>query len=219
MKKADPDGSLDKYKSRVVAKGFRKRFGDGYKDTFSPVVCHSTIHLVLVIMVVWHIKRLQLDIKTTFLNTAQEQRFTWNQRKDSRTRVLYRFTVLLYTCLKSTFVECAVLARLHPPTTLVFALRAVSRSCTVVTFTQYLRVYALPTFSLTYPPPSVALKLNLDVAYSKERRTVGEDPSDEPCVTSAASEVADGVAETQCATVAPCGGTRGGYNAAMARQD
>jgi hypothetical protein len=68
-KKTNPDGSLDKYKARVVAKGFSQRFGDDYTETFSPVVRHSTVRLVLVVVVQRCMKRLQLDIKTVFLNS------------------------------------------------------------------------------------------------------------------------------------------------------
>ncbi|KAI9918954.1 hypothetical protein PsorP6_011913 [Peronosclerospora sorghi] len=73
-KKTLADGSLDKYKARVVAKGFSQRYGEDYTETFSPVVRQSTVRVVLVVVVTRRMKRLQLDIKTAFLNsTIQEE--------------------------------------------------------------------------------------------------------------------------------------------------
>lgn len=68
-RKTHADGSLDKFKARVVAKGFSQRYGDDYSDTFSPVVRHTTVRIVLIIAVERRMKRLQLDIKTAFLNS------------------------------------------------------------------------------------------------------------------------------------------------------
>ncbi|OWZ19073.1 Retroelement pol Polyprotein [Phytophthora megakarya] len=72
-KKMNADGSLDKYKTRVVAKGFSQRYGEDYTETFSPVVTHSTVRLVLVIAVQRRMRRVQLDIKTAFLNSELEE--------------------------------------------------------------------------------------------------------------------------------------------------
>lgn len=40
-------GSIDKFKARLVANGFHQQPGLDYGDIFSPVVTHSTIHLII----------------------------------------------------------------------------------------------------------------------------------------------------------------------------
>ncbi|KAE9040228.1 hypothetical protein PR001_g7174 [Phytophthora rubi] len=72
-KKLHADGSLDKYKAHVVAKGFSQWYDDDYTETFSPVVRHSTARLVLVVVVQRQMKRMQLDIKTAFLNSKLDE--------------------------------------------------------------------------------------------------------------------------------------------------
>ena len=42
-----PDGSVDKHKARLVARGFTQQHGIDYGDTFSPVVKPAMVHLVL----------------------------------------------------------------------------------------------------------------------------------------------------------------------------
>ncbi|OWZ10823.1 Integrase, catalytic core protein [Phytophthora megakarya] len=67
------DGRLDKYKARIVAKGYSQRYGEDYTETFSPVVHHSTLRLVLVIVVARRMKRMQLDVKNAFLNSDLDE--------------------------------------------------------------------------------------------------------------------------------------------------
>jgi histone deacetylase 1/2 len=43
------DGSLDKYKARLIAQGFTQRYDVDYLDTYSPVVKPATVRLVLAI--------------------------------------------------------------------------------------------------------------------------------------------------------------------------
>jgi hypothetical protein len=54
--KRKADGSINRYKPRLVVKGFKKRYGIDYEDTFSPVVKTATIHLVMSLIVSngWH---------------------------------------------------------------------------------------------------------------------------------------------------------------------
>lgn len=46
------DGTLERYKARVVAKCFTQQFGIDYVDTFSPVAKMTTVRFVLVVAVV-----------------------------------------------------------------------------------------------------------------------------------------------------------------------
>jgi hypothetical protein len=45
------DGNIDHYKARLVANGFKQRYGLDYEDTFGPMVKMTTIHIILPIPV------------------------------------------------------------------------------------------------------------------------------------------------------------------------
>jgi len=62
------DGSIDKYKERLVAKGYSKNEGIDYEDTFSHVAKLNTIRLLIALTTKHKWKIHQLDVKSAFLN-------------------------------------------------------------------------------------------------------------------------------------------------------
>lgn len=44
--KYDSSGNFEKFKARLVARGFTQRFGLDYNETFSPVVRHSSLRIL-----------------------------------------------------------------------------------------------------------------------------------------------------------------------------
>jgi hypothetical protein len=71
--KRKANGSIDRYKARLVAKVFKQRYGIDYEDTFSLVVKIAIIITVLAISVSrgWSLR--QLDVKNAFLNGVLEE--------------------------------------------------------------------------------------------------------------------------------------------------
>jgi histone deacetylase 1/2 len=67
------DGTIDRYKAWLVAKGFKQRYGIDYEDTFSPVVKAATIRLVLSLVMSQNWCLRQLDVTNAFLHGYLEE--------------------------------------------------------------------------------------------------------------------------------------------------
>ena len=74
--KRKADGSIDKYKTRLVAKGFKQKYGIDYTETFSPVVKYVTLRMVIAVAKYFGWTIDQLDVVTAFLyGVMKEQVF------------------------------------------------------------------------------------------------------------------------------------------------
>ena len=67
-RKMKDDGTIDKYKARLVVKGFRQKEGLDYFDTYSPVTRITSIRMLIALAAVYGLEIHQMDVKTTFLN-------------------------------------------------------------------------------------------------------------------------------------------------------
>jgi hypothetical protein len=62
------DGTLDRRKARVVAKGFTQRPGIDFHDTFAPVARLSSLRLLVALAAEYNLKISQLDVTSAYLN-------------------------------------------------------------------------------------------------------------------------------------------------------
>lgn len=67
-RKMKADGSIDKYKARLVVKGYRQKEGLDYFDTYSPVTRITSIRMLISIATLFNLEIHQMDVKTAFLN-------------------------------------------------------------------------------------------------------------------------------------------------------
>ena len=74
-------GFIDKYKARLVIKGYKKKKGLDYFDTYSPVTRISSFRMLIAIAAIHNLEIHQMDVKTAFLNGDLDKKSTWKNPK------------------------------------------------------------------------------------------------------------------------------------------
>ena len=75
------DGSIDKYKLRLVIKGYKQTEGLDYFDTYSPITRINFIRMVLAIAALRNLEVHQMDVKIAFLNGYLKEEIYMEQPK------------------------------------------------------------------------------------------------------------------------------------------
>ncbi|GJQ90258.1 putative zinc finger, CCHC-type containing protein [Tanacetum coccineum] len=66
--KLDPNGNVERYKARLVGKGYTQKEGIDYKETFFPVSRKDSLRIVMALVAHFDLELHQMDVKTAFLN-------------------------------------------------------------------------------------------------------------------------------------------------------
>ena len=69
--KQNPDGTIDRLKARLMAKGFTQTYGLDYTETFSPVAKLNSIHIIISLAANLDWPFHQLDVKNAFLQITR----------------------------------------------------------------------------------------------------------------------------------------------------
>ncbi|GJZ46682.1 zinc finger, CCHC-type containing protein [Tanacetum coccineum] len=80
-RKMKVDGTIDKFKARLVIQGFRQKERINYIDTYAPVARITTIRLLLALAAIHNLVIYQMDVKTAFLNGDLEEEVYMKQPK------------------------------------------------------------------------------------------------------------------------------------------
>ena len=66
--KLRPDGTIERYKARLVVKGYIQKEGGDFFDTYSPLARLTTIRMLIAVASSYGLIIYQMDVKIAFLN-------------------------------------------------------------------------------------------------------------------------------------------------------
>ena len=79
--KTSADGTIERYKARLVAQGFSQKFGTDYDETFCPVVRLESLRTLISLSVQCGLKHHLIGVTTAFLNGELEEEVYMKQPK------------------------------------------------------------------------------------------------------------------------------------------
>ena len=77
--KSKENGEVDKYKARLVEKGYEQEFSVYYEEVFAPVARHDTIRLLIALAAQNSWPIFQLDVKSAFLHGDLKEQVFFEQ--------------------------------------------------------------------------------------------------------------------------------------------
>jgi len=77
--KQGANGEVERYKARLVARGFTQTYGVDYNETFAPVAKFTSIRCILALAALEDMEIHQMDVKTAFLNGELEEEIYMEQ--------------------------------------------------------------------------------------------------------------------------------------------
>jgi hypothetical protein len=111
------DGSVERHKAQLVAKGFSQVEGIDYNETFSPVAKMNSIRLVLALVASHKWEVHQMDVKSTFLHGDLQEEIYMEQPP-----AMSRMTLALFVALRNLFMVLSKLPELGMPKWTTFLL-------------------------------------------------------------------------------------------------
>ena len=77
--KTNYDGSIERYKARLVARGFDQKFGSDYDETFCPVVRLESLRSLIALSTQRGLELHHVDVATAFLNGTLQREIYMEQ--------------------------------------------------------------------------------------------------------------------------------------------
>ena len=104
--KTDGDGLIERYKARLVARGFDQKFGSDYDETFCPVVRMESLRTLIALSTQHGLELHHVDVATAFLNGTLQREVYMEQptgyKKEGEEHLVCRLRKSIYGLKQSS---------------------------------------------------------------------------------------------------------------------